>query len=110
VRQSFAKRIFDAVNPLTQRFQLAREAFDLKPSTASNFMKQLSGGAGSWGLEVRGEPELGLNTPLLKRTRAVDIDLIGREYGRCRARMQVSRGRADLYAFGCQFEQKVSKI
>jgi hypothetical protein len=61
VRQAFAQQIFDAVNLLTQRFQLAREAFDLKPSTASNVMKQLSGGTGKWGLEVRGEPGLGLS-------------------------------------------------
>jgi hypothetical protein len=66
VRQSFAKQIFDVVDLLTQQFQLAREAFDLKPSTASNFMKRLSGGTGRWGLEVRGEPELGLGTPSLK--------------------------------------------
>jgi hypothetical protein len=92
VRQSFAKQIFDAVNLLTQRFQLAREAFDLKPSTAWNFMKLLSGGTGRWGLEGRGEPELGLNTPLLKRTRAFYRDIIGREYERCWARMQVSHG------------------
>jgi hypothetical protein len=90
VRQSFAKQIFDVIDLLTQRLQLAREAFDLKLITASNFMKQLSGEAGRWGLEARGEPELGLSTPLLKRTRAVDEDSIGREYGRCWARMQVS--------------------
>jgi hypothetical protein len=43
VRQSFAKQIFDVVNLLAQQFQLAREAFDLKLSAASNFMKPLGG-------------------------------------------------------------------
>jgi hypothetical protein len=72
VRQSFAEQIIDVVNLLAQQFHLAREAFDPKPSTASNFMQQPSGGTG---------------------TGAVDIDIIGREYGRCWARMQVSHRR-----------------
>jgi hypothetical protein len=110
VRQSFAKQIFDVVNLLTQQFQLAREAFDLKLSPASNFMKQPSGGPGRWGLEVRGEPELGLSTPSSKELARSKQTLSAVNMCDAGPECKSATGVADMYLFRDQFVQKVAKI